>query len=103
MQAGRRDGARSIGIVLAGGGAHIPAIRNAITKRRWTGPGMRIKHLPGTPAWVSALGDAQAYEALFSQVSAAFGAAASAPEPADDEKGQPETTRHEPAKRGVLG
>jgi molecular chaperone DnaK (HSP70) len=103
VQAGRRDGARSIGIVLAGGGAHIPAIRNAITKRRWTGPGMRIKHLPGTPAWVSALGDAQAYEALFSQVSAAFGAAISAPEPADDEKEQPETTRHEPAKRGVLG
>ena len=80
VQAGRRGGVSSIGIVLAGGGSRIPAIRKAIMKPRWMGLGVRIKHLPETPAWVRDLGSAQDYEPLFSQVSAAFGAAISAPE-----------------------
>lgn len=87
VQAAQREGVRSIGIVLAGGGSRIPAIRSAVAKRRWTGL-VRIKHLPSTPAWVQALGAEKNYdyEPLFSQVSAAFGAAISAPEqppPAD--------------------
>jgi hypothetical protein len=82
VQAAQREGVRSIGIVLAGGGSRIPALRAAMTKRRWTGLA-RIKHLPGTPAWVQALGAEKNfdYEPLFAQVSAAFGAAISAPEP----------------------
>ncbi|MBS0386812.1 MAG: rod shape-determining protein [Proteobacteria bacterium] len=82
VQAGRREGVRCIGVVLAGGGSRLPAIRAAIARRRWTGLGMRIKHLPSTPAWVQALGAEKNYdyEPLFSQVSAAFGAAISAPE-----------------------
>ncbi len=84
IQAGRREGVTSIGVVLAGGGARLPAIRNAIAKPRWMGLtnmlGVRIRHLPETPAWVAALGSARDYEPLFTQVSAAFGAAISAPE-----------------------
>ncbi|MBI3438534.1 MAG: rod shape-determining protein [Proteobacteria bacterium] len=82
VQAAQRDGVRSIGIVLAGGGSRIPALREAITKRRWTGL-VRIRHLASTPAWVQALGAEKNfdYEPLFAQVSAAFGAAISAPEP----------------------
>lgn len=81
VQAGRRDGVSSIGVVLAGGGSRLPALRNAIAKPRWMGLGVAIKHLPETPAWVAALGSARDYEPLFSQVSAAFGAAISAPAP----------------------
>ena len=82
VQAAQAEGVRSIGIVLAGGGSRIPALRAAVTKRRWTGLA-RIRHLPSTPSWVQALGAEKNfdYEPLFAQVSAAFGAAISAPEP----------------------
>ena len=91
VQAGRREGVNSIGIVLAGGGSRLPAIRKAMAKPRWMGMGMRIKHLPDTPAWVAALGSARDYEPLFSQVSAAFGAAISAPPPEQKEADTAET------------
>ncbi len=83
VQASRREGVSSIGVVLAGGGAHLPAIRNAISRRRWVGLGVRIRHLPDTPAWVRTLNPVQDYAPLFSQMSAAFGAAISAPEQAE--------------------
>ncbi len=91
VQAGRREGISRIGVVLAGGGSGLPAIRSAITRRRWMGPGMRVIHLPDTPAWVSALRQGQDYAPLFSQMSAAFGAAISAPERTDAEP--PESAR----------
>ena len=94
MQAGRRGGVSSIGVVLAGGGSRIPAIRNAIVRPRWMGLGVRIKHLPETPAWVRDIDSENDYEPLFSQMSAAFGAAISAPE-------QTETTDSQKATMSV--
>jgi molecular chaperone DnaK (HSP70) len=80
VQVARAEGIRSIGVVLAGGGARLPALREAITKKRWMAPGMRIKHLSATPTWVRELGSGQEFEPLFSQFGAAFGAAISMPE-----------------------
>jgi hypothetical protein len=90
VEAGRGENARSIGVVLAGGGAHLPAIRRMILKRRWTGL-MRVKHLPGTPVWVSELESANDLGPVFSQLSAAFGAAISKPETVGDDA--PEAAR----------
>jgi molecular chaperone DnaK (HSP70) len=86
VQVARSEGVRSIGVVLAGGGARLPALREAIMRRRWMAPGMRVKHLPDTPAWMRELGSGQEFEPLFSQFGAAFGAAISRPErpPADE-------------------
>jgi hypothetical protein len=94
VEAARREGVNTIGVVLAGGGSRLPALRNAIIKRRWTGLGMKIVHVPDTPAWVSTLGPTQEYAPLFSQMSAAFGAAISAPaRPDTEEPVAPESVR----------
>jgi molecular chaperone DnaK (HSP70) len=77
---GRREGARKIGVVLAGGGSHLPAIHKMIAKKRWLGPGVRIERLPMTPAWAHEAGSARDFESLFAQLSVAFGAAISGPE-----------------------
>lgn len=74
---GRREGVRRIGVVVAGGGSQLPAIRDMIMRRRWAGFATSLKHLPSTPPWVRELDSAQEFEPLFSQLSAAFGAAIS--------------------------
>ena len=84
VEAGRDEKVRSIGVVLAGGGAHLPAIRRMILKRRWTGL-MQVKHLPDTPLWVGDMESAHDLGPVFSQLSAAFGAAISKPETIGDE------------------
>ena len=80
VQVGAREGARTIGVVLAGGGSHLPAIRKLVTQKRRVGLRMKIVHLPTTPAWAHELGSAAEFESLFAQLSAAFGAAISCAE-----------------------
>jgi Hsp70 protein len=77
VKAARQQRARKIGVVLAGGGSRLPALRALITRPRWVGFGMKIVYLPATPAWAHELGSAQEFESLFAQLSAAFGAAIS--------------------------
>ncbi|MBY0564273.1 MAG: Hsp70 family protein [Hyphomonadaceae bacterium] len=76
----RRDGIRRVGVVLAGGGSRLPALRRAIMRPRWTGFGVQIVHLPTTPAWGHGLASSSDFDALFAQLSAAFGAAISSSE-----------------------
>ena len=74
---GRRQGVRRIGVVLAGGGAHLPAVQAMVMHKRWLGFGIKLTLLPSTPLWVQELETAQELDPLFSQLSAAFGAALS--------------------------
>jgi hypothetical protein len=80
---GRRDGSRSIGVVLAGGGSRLPAIQKMVLKKRWLGPRVRVERMPITPAWANQLSSAHEWESLFAQLSVAFGAAISGPEQAN--------------------
>ena len=68
---------RRIGVVLAGGGAHLPAVQAMVMHKRWLGFGIKLTLLPSTPLWVQELETAQELDPLFSQLSAAFGAALS--------------------------
>jgi molecular chaperone DnaK (HSP70) len=77
VAAAKEQGQRRIGVVLAGGGSCLPPLRKAITRRRWLGFGVRLEHLPATPRWAHELATAQEFDALFAQLSAAFGAAIS--------------------------
>jgi molecular chaperone DnaK (HSP70) len=77
VAAAKQHGQRRIGVVLAGGGSCLPALRKAITRPRWLGFGVRLEHLPATPRWAHELATAQEFDALFAQLSAAFGAAIS--------------------------
>lgn len=76
----RRDRIRRIGVVLAGGGSRLPALRKAITRPRWTGFDVAIQHLPTTPSWGQALASGDDFDSMFAQLSAAFGAAISSSE-----------------------
>jgi molecular chaperone DnaK (HSP70) len=73
----KAQGQRRIGVVLAGGGSSLPALKKAITRPRWLGLGLRLEHLPATPRWAHELATAQEFDTLFAQLSAAFGAAIS--------------------------
>jgi hypothetical protein len=73
----KKERVGKIGVVLAGGGAGLPALRRAITRSRWLGFGVGLKHLPSTPKWAHQLESAQEFDILFAQLSAAFGAAIS--------------------------
>jgi len=76
----RRERIRQLGVVIAGGGSRLPALRRAVTRPRWNTHGVRIVHLPTTPRWGNALASAAHFDALFAQLSAAFGAAISSSE-----------------------
>ena len=76
----RREGIRRVGVVIAGGGSRLPALRRAIMKPRWSGFGVRVVHLPTTPKWGHALASRGEFDAMFAQLSAAFGAAISSSE-----------------------
>ncbi len=80
VQASRKERIRRIGVVLAGGGSRLPALRKAILKPRWIGLGSRLDHLPTTPHWGHGLASEAEFNTLFSQLSAAFGAAISSSE-----------------------
>jgi len=80
VHVGRRDGARRVGVVLAGGGSRLPAIQQMVLKKRWLGPGVSLVRLPTTPTWANQLSSAREFENLFAQLSVAFGAAISGPE-----------------------
>ncbi len=83
LAAAKAQGQRRIGVVLAGGGSNLPALKKAITRPRWLGLRMRLEHLPATPQWAHELATAQEFETLFAQLSAAFGAAISGSNRAD--------------------
>lgn len=74
--AARADRLRTIGIVLAGGGAHLPALRAALCKRTAIGP-IKLEFLPSIPPWLQDRPDAREFEPFFPQLSAAIGAAIS--------------------------
>ncbi|MES1200123.1 MAG: rod shape-determining protein [Pseudomonadota bacterium] len=80
LQVGVRERVGTVGVVLAGGGAHLPAVRKMVARKRWFGPPIKIVNLPTTPAWAHELGSAAEFESLFAQLSAAFGAAISCAE-----------------------
>lgn len=77
IAAAKAQGQRRIGVVLAGGGSCLPALKKAITRPRWLGFGVKLEHLPATPKWAHELASAQEFDTLFAQLSAAFGAAIS--------------------------
>jgi hypothetical protein len=79
MEAGRTEGVRRIGVLLAGGGSHLPAIRRAVMRWRWINSKTRIEHLPQVPSWAREISASQEFGPLFAQLSAAFGAAISRP------------------------
>jgi hypothetical protein len=77
IAAAKAQGQRRVGVVLAGGGSCLPPLRKAISRPRWLGFGVRLEHLPATPRWAHELATSQEFDALFAQLSAAFGAAIS--------------------------
>ncbi|HVZ99238.1 MAG TPA: Hsp70 family protein [Caulobacterales bacterium] len=77
LQVSRRARTPKIGVVLAGGGSRLPAIKAMVTKKKWRGFNVKVVHLPTTPAWAHELDSAEEFESLFAQLSAAFGAAIS--------------------------
>jgi len=77
VQECRQARIRRIGVVLAGGGSQLPALRRAVIKPRWIGLGAKLLHLPTTPRWGHGLKTTAEFDALFAQHSAAFGAAIS--------------------------
>lgn len=79
VRTSRRDRSGKIGVVLAGGGANMPAIRAMVSKARPRLLGLKIEVLPATPNWAHQLSSVKEFEALFGQLSAAFGAAISRP------------------------
>lgn len=66
-----------IGVLLAGGGANIPALRDAIEKRCSRSGVARLQPMAHLPAWVGEHSSAGELGSVFPQLSAACGAALS--------------------------
>jgi molecular chaperone DnaK (HSP70) len=73
----RRSGAKRVSVLLTGGGAHVPSLRQAIQARRHGVSGIALEHIMRTPDWFAAIGGGAALQPLFAQLSPACGAALS--------------------------
>ncbi len=75
----RGERGRRIGVVLAGGGAHLPSTIAMVKRARNIGFSISVELLPTSPRWASDLNSEAEFAALFSQMSVAFGAAIAGP------------------------
>jgi molecular chaperone DnaK (HSP70) len=75
----RGHGFRSVGVVLAGGGVSLPAMRAALSKRKSVRR-VKIRFLSEAPHWLHRGAHGGAFSPVFSQLSAALGAAISTPQ-----------------------
>ncbi len=71
-------GARDVAVVLAGGGAHFPAVIDMVRKPARV-EGLAVRVMPTAPDWSSDLNSEKEFAALFSQMCVAFGAAIADP------------------------
>jgi molecular chaperone DnaK (HSP70) len=75
----RGERGRRIGVVLAGGGAHLPSTIAMVKKTRKIGWSINVELLPTSPRWASDLSSEKEFAALFSQMCVAFGTAIAGP------------------------
>ena len=69
---------KRIGLILAGGGSHLPSTIHMARKFKSV-DGIKIELVPTSPRWASDLNSNTEFEALFAQMSVAFGAAIAEP------------------------
>jgi molecular chaperone DnaK (HSP70) len=72
-------GARRIGLVLAGGGAHMPSVIEMARKAKSLSGGIKIDLLPTIPTWTGNVNSGVELKSAFAQMCVAFGAALSHP------------------------
>lgn len=75
LKAAGKNGARRVGVLLAGGGANILSLRQALEKSCARNGAGGLQQLPPAPSWVGELANADGLRGVFPQLSAACGAA----------------------------
>ena len=70
---------RRIGVVLAGGGAHLPSSIEMAAHRHSLPGGVKVELLPTTPRWTTDLSSESEFQDVFAQMCVAFGTALSKP------------------------
>ncbi|MBX9745774.1 MAG: rod shape-determining protein [Hyphomonadaceae bacterium] len=73
----RQGGSKRVGVLVTGGGAHVPALQKAVRALPRRVAGIAVEHLTQAPEWFGALAGASALPAVFAQLSPACGAALS--------------------------
>jgi molecular chaperone DnaK (HSP70) len=88
-QAVKSERAKRIGIVFAGGGAHLRSTTAMVKRMRKVARGVKLQVLPTAPKWANDLGSQREFNAMFSQMCVAFGASMSMPNQVRDRAAKP--------------